>query len=223
MLCLLCACGETVEASSNITEHGSRQAISSKYTVDLAPNANSSELPANSDLLMADRDVAKYAETLCGLDLPQGPKRCDVYAQSDKAGTLVGYIAVKQGASAVTLESALTLGDRSSSKAGCYIGGKLSSSETGDDLQPGEASRDFHARTMYSAWEKEPGNWLVVTDEQGDPSENVNADAAMGVWYLERKGNNLRVQQERWNYCYKDSSVSVDDVFRRVISLTKKA
>lgn len=74
---------------------------------------------------------------------------------------------------------------------------------------------------MYSAWEKEPNNWLVSavgTDDKVDDSQN----SQMGVWYVSKKGDKLHIRQERWNYCYPDGSdVDVDDVFYRVLSLTQ--
>jgi hypothetical protein len=73
---------------------------------------------------------------------------------------------------------------------------------------------------MFSAWEKEPGNFVV---SQVDPNSDAdeNPEAALGVWYLAKKGDKLRISQERWNYCYGDPSVNVDEVFLRAITLLK--
>lgn len=193
----------------------------SDVTVELGPAAQGGNLPGNADLKMVDGDIVQYARTLCGFDQQARyrPLRCDVFAQADPAGTLIGYLAVRQSRDGVWLDSAITLSSRlAGAPRGCAISGKLSRSESGGPLTRDDLSGNYRARTGYGAWEKEPGNWLVVPDDGSDNSID-NPKAAFGMWYIERRGDNLRLSQERWNYCYRDSSVTIDDVFRRVVTL----
>lgn len=47
-------------------------------------------------------------------------------------------------------------------------------------------------------------------------------DFKLGVWYITKQGNKLRIAQERWNYCYDDQNVVVDDVYYRALSLIRQ-
>lgn len=193
------------------------------YTVERLSGIKSDDLPVNSDFKMADKDLAKYARTVCMLDV--GSKgtpvdRCDVYAQPDKNGTLIGYVAVVKDAPGDRLESALQLNDNKagSGATGCGISGAL---YTSDFARVEDGSKDFEGQIAYSAWEKEPGNWLV---SPAGPNDQVDDDpnAQSGVWYIKRSGDKLQINQERWNYCYGPrSDVYVDDVFYRVVTLTR--
>ncbi|PKQ00007.1 MAG: hypothetical protein CVT74_05735 [Alphaproteobacteria bacterium HGW-Alphaproteobacteria-13] len=192
------------------------------FSVDMAPNVDLQSLPQNTDLKMLDGDVVQYAAQLCHYDLkPQfQPKRCDVFVQADKTGVLLGYVTITQDDKGAWLDSDITLNDpQSRGKSGCGISGRLFDfMETASNVAPNIAG-DFHARISWQAWEKEPGNWMFAADD--DPADQQDIpDAARGVWYIERKGNNLRLEQERWNYC--SSEVVVEDVFRRVVTLSKK-
>lgn len=217
----LLACSPVFDAADQRLS-GSSEA-GSKFTFDRAPNVDANSLPSNSDFRMVDLDLEKYAVSLCGLDLPESEKTkaCDVYVQTDKSGALVGYIALKRGGDGVWISSALSLGGQLSNQH-CGIDGKLSRSREPGLLTAADAGRDFNARVAYLAWEKEPGNWLVSADD-GTGAVFDKSNGAMGMWYFERKGDNLRVEQERWNYCYSDSKVYIDDVYRRVISVTRRA
>lgn len=214
--------GEQAQANASAVSSKSQTASSGPYAIERVEGVDVTTLPTNSDFLMLDRDLERYASTLCEVDQPaNAPQRCDVYAQADPAGTLVGYVAVKQIHDGVWLNSALTLGNTARGRVPCFIGGKLTSSETYEAMTPAEATRDFRARTGYAAWERSPGDWMISPDD-GEDELDSNPNSARGTWYLERSGNNLRIQQERWNYCYPDTSVHIDDVYRRVISLIKK-
>ena len=215
------ACGQQGDANA---QPSPSTADNRPYMVDLARGVDAASLPTNNDLKMVDGDLARYAATACHFDTDPKyqPRRCDVFAQSDRDGSLIGYLIVRKGGDGVWVESALTLNEKlQSRRVGCGVGGRLSNTFTGSFLTDAEASGNFTARIDYAAWEKEPGNWLVASEDGTDQPDNPNA--ARGVWYLERKGENLRLQQERWSYCYKDSKVRVDDVFRRVVTLTSKA
>ncbi len=191
------------------------------YAVSHATRPDHSELPSNADLKMANGDLAKYAETLCTLDVPPkfAPQRCDIYVQADPHGTLIGYAAVKQDAQGVSFNTATTLNEaKQPGGVSCNLSGKLEGSEASAAKTIADASKDFDGQFMYSAWEKDPGNYLISPAE----SDNSNDDAhALGVWYVAKKGDKLRISQERWNYCYADKNVIVDDVFYRLISLAK--
>jgi hypothetical protein len=205
----------------------SREAIKSAegrvYNVERVSSIKPENLPMNSDFKMADKNLAEYAQTLCMLDV--GSKgtpvdRCDVYAQSEKDGTLIGYLAVVQDKPGARLESALQLNEKKvgSGSTGCGISGDL---YTSDATRVADASKDFESQIAYSAWEKEPGNWLVAP---AGPNDQVDDDpnSQIGVWYVKRSGDKLHVNQERWNYCYgPKSDVYVDDVFYRVVTLTR--
>lgn len=190
------------------------------YGVERVPNIVQAALPQNNDLKMADGDLAKYGESICGLDVPPAtaPSRCDIYVQPDKGGTLVGYAAIIEDKNGVRFQTATETNlqmhpyDRS-----CWLSGKLTRS--GEDYKrPVNANSDFQAQSMYSAWEKEPGNWMIAP-----ANDDASADSrgALGVWYVSRKGDKLRITQERWSYCYPGSSVNVDDVFFRIVTLSR--
>jgi len=217
-LTCLHGCGATPDTSQAATHEAA-----SPFTFDRAPNIDPAALPANSDFQMVDLDLEKYALELCGLNHPNtsGVQACDVYVQANKAGGLVGYVALIRSMDGVSIASALTLGGSLSSHH-CGISGKLSRSREPGLLTIGDAGRNFNARVAFSAWEKEPGIWLVSADD-GTHKVFDDPKGALGMWYFERKGNNLRVQQERWNYCYSDSKIYIDDVYRRVISVLRKA
>lgn len=201
--------GETFKTPDGVT-----------YSVERTPGFKG-DLPSNSELKMADNDIGKYAETLCTTDVPANaaPQRCDVYVQPDPNGTLIGYAVVWEDAKGVSFQTITTLNEKKQPGGeGCGIQGQLAGSGADWAKPVKDASKDFHGQFMYSAWEKDPGNWLVAPSD----SEPLPDNALTGVWYVEKKGNKLHIYQERWNYCYRDSSVSVDDVFYEAVSLMRR-
>lgn len=190
------------------------------YRVQRVPGVTREQLPVNSDLKMADFDLAKYAETLCSLAVPpsEAPQSCDVYVQPDNSGTLIGYAALIQDGKDVSFTTATTLNEKKQAGGGsCYLGGKLSGSGEDWDKPIRDLGKDFTGQFGYVAWEKEPGNWLVAPMDDSASQQ----EGAGGMWYLEKKAQKLRIYQERWNYCYKDSTVSVDDVYYLAVSLVR--
>ncbi|RZF59006.1 hypothetical protein EWE75_24185 [Sphingomonas populi] len=177
----------------------------------------------NNDLKMADRDLAKYAVTACLLDTSANlaPSRCDIYMQPDKSGTLIGYAAVTQDSKGVSFSTFTTLNDKQAGED-CFIQGALTGAGENYKTPVKDASNDFSGQFMYSAWQKEPGNYIVSPVDDSSMSDTTSDDTALGVWYVSKTGDKLRISQERWNYCYRDSNVNVDDVFYRVISLKRK-
>lgn len=200
------------------------------YKIERVANTKPENFPMNSDFNMADRDIAKYAEeTLCAMDQDRNgsPRdRCDVYVQPDKDGTLIGYTAVTEDKEGVNFQTTATLNEKKSpsNSSVCGFGGKLYTSLGGNGPTAlKDAGKDFDGQFMYSAWEKEPGNWLV---SPAGPDDQVDNDdkSQLGVWYVKRKGDKLNVNQERWNFCYPtNNDVNVDDVFYRVLTLTRIA
>lgn len=223
ILLLLAGCGKN-ERKPEVAKSEPQETIQTpqgaSYLVTRVPGIKIADLPMNNDLKMADRDLAKYAETACTLDVPLklAQTRCDLYVQSDPNGTLIGYAAVTQDVQGVSFNTATTINEKKEpgGKA-CDLGGKLTVVEGGDKVVS-DAGKDFDGEFMYSAWERDPGVWLVSPAET---SGAVDPDHPLGVWYVSKSGDKLRISQERWNYCYADSSVNVDDVFYRAVSLTK--
>lgn len=191
-----------------------------RYRVGRNPKINPADLPKNSDLKMLDGDAAQYAAKLCGLDFANKtpPVKCELFVQPDKSGLLTGYVALMQGRSdGVRIDTALET-DRQKSGTGCFISGKIDNSDFDHPEAPINVSRDFQGRVPFAAWEKSPGDWMVsFNDDEG--SEN----AANGMWYIKRLNSKLRIEQERWNYCYSDKNVHLDEVFTQVLSLERIA
>lgn len=237
LLALTCGCSKQSAASPDAKASSASQPSPTEtyknpqgvtYNVERVGGIKPQDLPMNSDFKMADKDIAKYAEqTLCAMDQGRNgtPRdRCDVYVQPDKDGTLIGYTAVTEDKNGVSFQTTATLNEKKapSNSSGCGFGGKLYTSQ-GDHgpMALKGAGKDFDGQFMYSAWEKEPGNWLVSPAGPDDQADD-NKDAALGVWYVNRKGDKLNVTQERWNFCYPDNSnVDVDDVFYRVLTITR--
>jgi hypothetical protein len=118
-------------------------------------------------------------------------ERCDVYAQAEPTGALLGYLTVvKTGDNGFSYETdTLT----SQNKA-CLLGGRL------EDIQ-GDVNGDFSARSPFQ-----------YVGEGRD---------AGGMIYLKKRGRNLQLTDERWNYCY--SNRHIDDIYVFVGSLVRSA
>jgi hypothetical protein len=184
------------------------------FVVNRVSGFKVADLPSNADIKMADNDIARYGLGLCEQNIDAGAKlkKCDVYYQSDKGGSLIGYTVIGQGDTGVAFYTTANLNPAKGSGAtACVFGGKLA------DVK--DASHNFDGSLAYSAWEKEPGNWLISTDDaENDP------DFAIGVWYVHKNGDKFRITQERWNPCYASANNGyIDDVFYRAASLTKGA
>jgi hypothetical protein len=228
ILFMFCACGKTLDARSAARETYPTAPVpssltvlnteSGRYKVLLNGKLNPKTLPSNADLKMRDGNIAEYARHLCGLDYANAlrPDRCDVYVQADTKALLVGYAAILQGQD-VTIETAIQT-DRRRKGLGCFIEGPL---ENTDFNHPGaklDASKDFQARLSYIAWEKSPGDWVVSF---GDNSEDT--EGAGGMWYIKRTNEKLRINQERWSYCYSRPDVYIDEVFLNAVTLIRIA
>lgn len=190
------------------------QTDAGRYRVEIDPKINLQALPMNADLRMADGDLTQYALQLCGLDFENqlAPTRCEVFMQPDQGGLLVGYVVLQDGHE-VRVDTAV-VADRARSGIGCFVSGVLENA--GGQAGDIDIAQNFEAILGYSAWEKSPGDWMVSTGE-----DNAGADAAHGRWYIKRQARNLRINQERWNYCFRDRSVYVDEVFTHAVTLTR--
>lgn len=192
------------------------------YDVKHFRSINASDLPANSDLKMADGNLPKFAVEECGLVGPAGtgPEVCDLYVQPDPKGSLIGFatVTVTKGRARFSAV-AKTDSSHKPANSNCFIEGGLL--QTGENYSKPVSliENGFKAQIQYSAWQKSPDNWLVSDAEQ---PEDVNPEASLGVWYVTATGDKLRLEQERWNYCYSDPSVFVDDVFYRVVRLVRR-
>ena len=192
------------------------------YNVDRVRSVTAEKLPLNSDFKMADRDLAKYAQTACALDVPPStaPRRCDIYVQSDTSGMLIGYAAVTESKSGVAFDTFTTLNlQKQPYGESCYVGGKIYGVGGNYEKPVLNASRDFEGQVTYSAWEKNPGDFLIsqVLPDESD----ANSDGALGVWYVHKIGDKLRMEQERWKYCYRNNKAYIDEVFFLVLTLTR--
>lgn len=217
--------GSVAEKASVVHTDRLTTASGAIYQVHRVTDFDASALPHNSDLKMADGNLAKYAVEGCTLDVPlqDAPSHCDVYVQSDTGGTLLGYAFVVADANGARFSVVADLSGKVEPGGGsCSFGGALYESVASGIRPLSDPSRDFQARQMYSAWEKSPGNFLV---SDAGLRDDVIADdeTSLGVWHLTRSGNKLRIAQERWNFCYSRPDVMIDDVFYLATTLTKAA
>jgi hypothetical protein len=194
------------------------------YAVERVTGFDISKAPQNSDLKMADGDLAKYAIEACSLDVAvkYAPERCDVYVQPDRAGTLVGYAFVSRDAKGAHFQTVTTLNEQKQPGGGaCYLSGTIYDDKSNGEKAVADPSRDFTGRQMYSVTKNGSGAELV---SEVDPNDTAGGgDGSWGVWYITKEGDKLRIAQERWNYCYKDDNVNVDDVYYRAVSLVRVA
>lgn len=195
------------------------------YTVKRYPIAEGKELPMNSDLKMVDGNIARYAIEPCLLssDTKFAATICDVYVQPDADGSLTGYAFVYKNPRGVFFSTATqtNLKKEKDAKA-CFIGGPIYDEKSDYQQQMiADPTSDFQGRYMYYRFKNGAGDDLVAPYEP-DKDTALPDDASMGVWYLTKDGNKLRIQQERWNYCYKSPDINVDEVFYRVASLKLK-
>lgn len=171
-------------------------------------------LPQNADLKMVDGDIVRYAQDKCGLDVYNDQAlRCDVFVQNDQTGKLIGYAVLMQTATNTDLQTFINLNEQLAPGKSCGIQGSLYRYDDGKSewVKLNNASGDFDTRIVYNAWNRGDGETLVA-EEKPDSTEPSTSEGATGVWYIAKKGNKLRIQQERWNYCYDNRDVNIDEV-----------
>jgi hypothetical protein len=134
-------------------------------------------------------DLAAYIEEEC--EPLWSSERCDVYAQADPAGALVGYLTLIKTDDSSLAYKTDTFADQNRA---CLLGGKLENIE-------GDISGDFSARS--------PFHYVGEGRDAG------------GMIYLKRRGGNLQITDERWNYCYSDRHI--DDAYVLVGSFVRSA
>ncbi len=221
LLATLAACSKSPAADTEnqdptVSAYVDTQA--GRYQVDVDPSIDPKLMPKNADLKMLDGDLERYALKLCGLDFANTmrPDRCDVFVQPDKEGLLVGYATLLQGKD-VQIDTAIETNPQRSG-IGCFLKGKLENDDYEKSDSKIDISQNFSGRMAYFAWEKSAGDWVVSTD-----TESSEGEGAMGMWYVKKEKNNLRITQERWSYCYSDTNIYIDEVFKRAVSLTRVA
>lgn len=176
-----------------------------KFAVKLFDTIPHEQLPSSSSLQMVDGDIARFAAELCDID-HDSPDRCDVYASSGAVGVIQGYLVLKTSGEVTMLDSS----------ANCGLAGPLftdSSNRTRISL----IGTDFEAHVPYAAWERGPGDVLLIGSD--DPWNNPRSEALLGSWFITTRGDKLRLTQDKWNYC--DRASSIDEVFLRVVSLQR--
>lgn len=177
--------------------------------------------PSNNDLKMVDGDLTRYGADLCGITSSYGepPQRCDLFVQGDPSGTMIGYAALLQTSSGVFLKTQVdTNKDAADAEAGCGIDAFIFKSGAAYEETVTNSAKPFTGQVMYSAAKNYGDDFMVSFSglPDNEPSGPESPDAARGVWYIERTNDKLRIEQERWSYCYRDTRV--DDVFFQAIS-----
>ena len=115
---------------------------------------------------------------------------CQVFAQTDPNGSLSGYLILYGNGESFSASSDTRTTPIGPTSTECMISGAI-------DVTKGDPSSDFSGRIFFT-----------------------NKLDATGIFYLERIGNQLKVEDERWNYCYDDRHI--DDVYTLVGTITKE-
>lgn len=184
-----------------------------RYAVSIKANFDPATLPSNADMKMVNFDVVKYAVEKCGLTYKavNPVKQCDVFVQPDRSGLLVGYaFLMESDDTRIATETVKSKGDRK----GCFIEGKLSVYPEDANLK---LSGDVEAQLPFNVTTREDGEKLVSTGADDIANDDPNASA--GMWYIKKQNGNLRITQERWNYCYDNEYI--DEVMKPLVTLTR--
>lgn len=215
---LVCGCsdvsGEVSEPAAPIKTVRIVETVAGSYKVELTSSVDALALPDNSDIKMLDGDLARYSVKLCGLDFPNvsPPQRCEIFVQPDEGGLITGYVALRQS-NVVNIETAFET-DVQRTGLGCFLSGEIQNANGEGGSAEIDIAGNFKGRLPFFGWEKSPGNWMISSD-------GSDTNSAGGMWYLERLNNNLRISQERWNYCYRDDSIEIDEVFVHAATVTR--
>jgi hypothetical protein len=174
--------------------------VGQPWTITIARNIPQDQLPKTNDMKMASFEPATYIERACGDGWKES--RCDVYVQPDADGSLTGYLIIQQYDGRLSFKTDTMTTSKSVYARSCSLGGSLK----GEHFDPGGK------------------NYRVI--ENLDPTGSWKArspfetKSAKGMMYVEKVGDKLRVNDERWNYCYPDRHI--DDVYVLVGSLVRK-
>lgn len=210
---LLGSCG-IADAQTIVSSDGSEYSVQTFLK-------DGTTLPQNSDLKMLDGDVVGYARQLCALDdeFESAPESCHIFVQPSPEGALIGYAVLRTTKDGVEISTAIETNRLKGAAAkGCWIGGKIYEIGSGYEIPIRRPTEPFEGQMMYSAWERSAGDFLI--SEVDSESTDDDPDGALGVWYIRRTDTKLRIEQERWNYCFND--VVVDEVFDRLVTLIKQ-
>ena len=151
------------------------------WVITLAAQPETLRLPETQTMRLLGGDLSAYIKEKCEpLWLSE---RCDVYAQADPTGALLGYLnLVKTGDNSLSFATD-TMTDKNQE---CVLGGKL------ENIQ-GDVNGDFSARSPFQ-----------YVGEGRD---------AGGMIYIKKRGRSLQLTDERWNYCYNDRHIDDIYVF----------
>ena len=173
--------------------------VGQPWAITVKRNIPQDQLAKTNDMKMASFDPATYIEQACGDGWKES--RCDVYVQPDADGSLTGYLIVTQLNSRLSFKTDTMTTSKSAHARSCSLGGSL----TGGDVDPGGKYRVIEDLDPTGSWEAR------------SPFETKSG---MGVMYVKKVGDKIRVNDERWNYCYPDRHI--DDVYVLVGSLVRK-
>lgn len=115
---------------------------------------------------------------------------CQVFAQPDPQGTLTGYLIISGDGKSYSVDSDTVTTPLGVSSKKCSIGGEL-------EVTEGKPTSNFSGWSAFSS-----------------------RDGAEGRFWFKRIGNNVKVADERWNYCYDDRHI--EDVYVLIGSLTRE-
>jgi hypothetical protein len=173
--------------------------VGQSWAITIAWNLPQDRLPKTNDMKMASFDSATYIERACVDGWQEG--RCDLYVQPDIDGSLMGYLIIEQYKGRLSFKTDTMTTSTPAHVRSCTIGGSLTGGAIDD-----------------------AGNYKVI--EELDPTGNWEArspfetKSSMGMMYVKKVGDKLRVNDERWNYCYPDRHI--DDVYFYVGSMVRK-
>lgn len=163
----------------------------------LDPIPDTIRLPDSTDMRLVAGDRAAFIRRFCGSPLNEA-STCEVFYQADPSGTLVGYMSLTSTHTGTILEV------RAKTREGrdCSIGGALEDITTADfqPLPHGRTTSDFIARLPMS----------IITSRTRDGSPNFS----YAMFYIERVALRVRLNDERWNHCYRSSNI--EDVWLRL-------
>lgn len=182
-MAVLAGCGksETMTERSKatspveITAPKSTDSVGQAYSITTTGAVPKLDLPPTNTMKLMGFDAAAYIQRAC-IDTWR-VSRCDVYAQPEARGTLLGYVTISVSPTGASFETDTITTPLGTTSKECVFSGVIE----GDNLDVG---KDFRARSQFET-----------------------TDGAIGMIYLERVGNNLHMSDERWNYCYDERHV----------------
>lgn len=115
---------------------------------------------------------------------------CQVFAQTDPNGSLNGYLILYGNGNSYRADSDTRTTPAGPTSIECVISGEV-------EVREGDPVSDFLGHITFT-----------------------NKLDATGLFYLKRIGNRLKIEDERWNYCYEDRHI--DDVYTLIGTITRE-